>query len=227
MQHDLNLKALPVHIECFDNSNIQGAFPVASMVHFKHGRPLKKEYRHYNIKSVEGPDDFASMYEVVHRRYARIVQEGKELPQLIVIDGGKGQLSAACNALNDLKLYGSVPIIGIAKRLEEIYFPNDQYPIFIDKKSPTLRLLQQLRDEAHRFAITFHRNQRSRRSIGTELEQIPGIGPETATRLLRKFKSLNKVKEAREEELAVVVGASKASKVKDYFTGNKSRSSDD
>lgn len=217
VQQDLNLKSLPVNIECFDNSNIQGAFPVASMVHFKNGRPFKKAYRHYNIKSVEGPDDFASMYEVVHRRYHRLQLENKPMPQLIVIDGGKGQLNAACQALRALGLYGSIAIIGIAKRLEEIYFPHDQYPIFIDKKSPTLKLLQQLRDEAHRFAISFHRNQRSRGSFGTELEQIPGIGPNTAQRLLRKFKSVKKIKEAKEEELAVVVGAAKAGKVKSYF----------
>jgi excinuclease ABC subunit C len=217
VQQDLNLKSLPVNIECFDNSNIQGAFPVASMVHFKNGRPFKKAYRHYNIKSVEGPDDFASMYEVVHRRYHRLQLENKPMPQLIVIDGGKGQLNAACQALRALGLYGSIAIIGIAKRLEEIYFPHDQYPIFIDKKTPTLKLLQQLRDEAHRFAISFHRNQRSRGSFGTELEQIPGIGPNTAQRLLRKFKSVKKIKEAKEEELAVVVGAAKAGKVKSYF----------
>ena len=210
LQQDLNLKALPVRIECFDNSNIQGAFPVASMVHFKSGLPLKKEYRHYNIKSVEGPDDFASMYEVVHRRYDRLTREEKPMPNLVVIDGGKGQLNAACQALKDLQIYGEIPVIGIAKRLEEIYFPNDQYPVFIDKKSPSLRLLQQLRDEAHRFAITFHRNQRSRKSFGTELEQIPGIGPESVNRLLQSFKSFKKVREATEAELASVVGPSKA-----------------
>jgi len=217
LQEDLNLKSLPVRIECFDNSNIQGSFPVASMVHFRNGKPYKKEYRHYNIKTVSGPDDFASMHEVVSRRYRRLQQEEKPLPHLVVIDGGKGQLNAACQAIKELGLYGSVPIIGIAKRLEEIYFPHDQFPIFIDKKSPSLKLLQQLRDEAHRFAISFHRNQRSRRSIGTELEQIPGIGEQTANRLLRKFKSVRKIREAREEDLAVVVGADKASKVKKYF----------
>jgi excinuclease ABC subunit C len=157
------------------------------------------------------------MYEVVHRRYNRLEHEDTPMPHLVVIDGGKGQLSAACNALKDLKLYGAIPIIGIAKRLEEIYFPHDQYPIFIDKKSPSLRLLQQLRDEAHRFAITFHRNQRSRKSLGTELEQIPGIGPQTANQLLQKFKSLKKVKEATEKELETVVGPSRASKLKRYF----------
>ncbi len=217
LQQDLNLKSLPIHIECFDNSNIQGAFPVASMVHFKNGKPLKKEYRHYHIKSVDGPDDFASMFEVVHRRYSRLAGEDKPMPHLIVIDGGKGQLNAACQALKDLQLYGAIPIIGIAKRLEEIYFPHDQYPIFIDKKSPSLRLLQQVRDEAHRFAITFHRNQRSRKSLGTELEQIPGIGFQTANRLLRRYKSLKKVREATEKELASVVGHSKAGKLKQYF----------
>lgn len=217
LQQDLNLKSLPIHIECFDNSNIQGAFPVASMVHFKNGKPLKKEYRHYHIKSVDGPDDFASMFEVVHRRYSRLAGEDKPMPHLIVIDGGKGQLNAACQALKDLQLYGAIPIIGIAKRLEEIYFPHDQYPIFIDKKSPSLRLLQQVRDEAHRFAITFHRNQRSRKSLGTELEQIPGIGFQTANKLLRRYKSLKKVREATEKELASVVGLSKAGKLKQYF----------
>lgn len=217
LQQDLNLKSLPMHIECFDNSNIQGAFPVASMVHFKNGKPLKKEYRHYHIKSVDGPDDFASMFEVVHRRYSRLAGEDKPMPHLIVIDGGKGQLNAACQALKDLQLYGAIPIIGIAKRLEEIYFPHDQYPLFIDKKSPSLRLLQQVRDEAHRFAITFHRNQRSRKSLGTELEQIPGIGFQTANKLLRRYKSLKKVREATEKELASVVGLSKAGKLKQYF----------
>ena len=217
VKRDLNLKSLPSRIECFDNSNIQGHFPVASMVHFKHGKPLKKEYRHYNIKSVEGPDDFASMYEVVSRRYKRLKNEEKPLPHLIVIDGGKGQLNAASQALKDIGLYGSIPIIGIAKRLEEIYYPHDQYPIFIDKKSPTLRLLQQLRDEAHRFAITFHRNQRSRKSFGTELEQIPGVGTQTANKLLQKFKSVKNIKAAREQDLAILIGVSKAVKVKQYF----------
>jgi len=217
LQNDLNLKSLPVRIECFDNSNIQGAYPVASMVHFKHGKPLKKEYRHYNIKSVDGPDDFASMYEVVTRRYRRLKDENKPSPNLIVIDGGKGQLNAACQALVDLGVYGKLPVIGIAKRLEEIYFPHDQYPVYIEKKSPSLRLLQHLRDEAHRFAITFHRNQRSRKSFGTELERIPGIGEQTANRLLKKFKSVKKIQEAAEEELAAIVGVRKARMVKEYF----------
>jgi excinuclease ABC subunit C len=217
LKKDLNLKSLPVRIECFDNSNIQGAYPVASMVHFKYGKPLKKEYRHYNIKTVEGPDDFASMYEVVSRRYKRLVDEEQPLPNLIVIDGGKGQLNAACQALVDLGIYGSVPLVGIAKRLEEIYFPHDQYPVFIEKKSPSLRLLQHLRDEAHRFAITFHRNQRSRKSFATELEQIPGIGPQTADQLLKAFKSVGTIRETSEVGLADVIGANKARKVKRYF----------
>ncbi len=217
LKSDLNLKTLPRIIECFDNSNIQGAFPVASMVQFKNGKPAKKQYRHYNIKTVEGPDDFASMEEVTFRRYKRLMEEEKSLPDLIVIDGGKGQLNAACQALKSLDLYGKIPIIGIAKRLEEIYFPHDQYPIYIEKKSPSLRLLQHLRDEAHRFAITFHRNQRSRKSFGTELEEIPGIGEQTANRLLRKFKSVKKVRAASEQDLAVVVGISKARLVKEYF----------
>ena len=217
LQKDLNLKSLPRRIECFDNSNIQGAYPVASMVHFKNGKPAKKEYRHYNIKTVEGPDDYASMHEVTTRRYSRLLKEDKPMPHLIVIDGGKGQLNAACQALKELDLYGTIPIIGIAKRLEEIYFPHDQYPVFIDKKSPSLRLLQHLRDEAHRFAITFHRNQRSRKSFGTELEEIPGIGEQSANRLLRKFKSIKKIKAADEKDLAVIVGASKAKKIREYF----------
>jgi excinuclease ABC subunit C len=203
---------------------MQGSFPVASMVHFRNGKPFKKEYRHYNIKTVSGPDDFASMQEVVSRRYRRLVEEEKPLPNLIVIDGGKGQLSAACQALKDLELYGRIPIIGIAKRLEEIYFPQDQFPVYIDKKSPSLKLLQQLRDEAHRFAVSFHRNQRSRKSFGTDLEQIPGIGEQTTNRLLRKFKSVKKIQEAREEDLAVVVGSSKAAKVKQYFAELRAKS---
>ncbi len=219
LQKDLSLKSLPRRIECFDNSNIQGAYPVASMVHFYNGKPAKKEYRHYNIKTVEGPDDFASMHEVTLRRDQRLLKENKPLPQLIVIDGGKGQLNAACQALKEIGLYGTIPIIGIAKRLEEIYFPHDQYPVYIDKKSPSLRLLQHLRDEAHRFAITFHRNQRSRKSFGTELEEIPGIGKQSANRLLRKFKSIKKIKAARENDLAVVVGIAKAQKIREYFKG--------
>ncbi len=217
MQQDLQLKALPLHIECFDNSNIQGTNPVASMVCFKNGKPAKKEYRKYHIKTVEGPDDFASMYEVCYRRYKRLIEEEAPLPNLIVIDGGKGQLNAACNALKHLGVYGDIPIIGIAKRLEEIYFPEDQFPVHIEKKSPSLVLLQKVRDEAHRFAITFHRNLRSKNSLVSELEHIKGIGEKTRDRLLAAFKSVKNIKSAEEGELIKIVGKDKASLIKEYF----------
>lgn len=209
LQSDLSLKELPDHIECFDNSNIQGTNPVASMVYFKNGKPSTKDYRHYHIKTVEGPNDFASMTEVVGRRYKRVIEEGLPLPKLIVIDGGKGQLSSAVEALKQLNIYGQVPIIGIAKRLEEIYFPDDQYPIHIDKKSESLRLLQRVRDEAHRFAITFHRDVRSKNAFNTSLTDIPGIGKTIAEKLLKKFKSLKKIEAASLEELEETVGKSK------------------
>ena len=209
LQSDLSLKELPDHIECFDNSNIQGTNPVASMVCFINGKPANKEYRHYHIKTVEGPNDFASMTEVVGRRYKRLLEEEKPLPKLIVIDGGKGQLSSSVEALKDLGIYGQVPIIGIAKRLEEIYFPEDSYPIHIDKKSESLRLLQRIRDEAHRFAITFHRDVRSKNAFGTQLTEIEGIGPGTAEKLLKHFKSLKKIKEAKSEEIEQVIGKNK------------------
>ncbi len=215
MQKDLRLTELPRHIECFDNSNLQGTNPVASMVHFKNGKPFKKEYRHYNIKTVTGPDDFASMREIVFRRYRRLIEEGKDLPQLIVIDGGKGQLSSACEALRKLDLYGKIPIIGIAKRLEEIYYPEDSLPLYISKKSPSLKVLQHLRDEAHRFAITFHRQKRSNASLSTALEEIPGVGKATADKLLRAFKSVKKIREVPEEELAAFVGSKKARMIKE------------
>ncbi len=217
MQKDLRLTQLPRHIECFDNSNLQGTNPVASMVHFKNGKPFKKEYRHYNIKTVEGPDDFASMREIVFRRYRRLMEENKDLPQLIVIDGGKGQLSSACEALRELDLYGKIPVIGIAKRLEEIYYPEDSLPLHISKKSPTLKVLQHLRDEAHRFAITFHRQKRSKASFNTELEEIPGVGKTTADKLLKAFKSVKKIREASEEDLAAFVGSKKAKVIKEFF----------
>jgi len=213
LQKDLNLKTLPRHIECFDNSNIQGSHPVASMVYFRNGRPAKKEYRHYNIKTVVGPDDFASMYEVTFRRYSSLLNEGVSLPDLIVIDGGKGQLSAACQALKELDIYGKIPVIGIAKRLEEIYFPGDQYPVHVEKKSISLKLLQQIRDEAHRFAINFHRQKRSGSSLGTQLEEVPGIGSATAGKLLRKFKSVKNIKAADKEAIENVIGASKTEKL--------------
>ena len=210
LQHDLQLKELPIKIECFDNSNLQGTNPVASMVHFKNGKPLKSEYRHYHVKTVEGPDDFASMTEIVGRRYKRLKDENLPLPNLIVIDGGKGQLSAAVKSLKALNLYGEIPIIGIAKRLEEIYFPEDQFPIHISKKSESLKLLQRLRDEAHRFAITFHRQLRSKNSLKSELEDIEGIGEKTVDLLLTHFKSFKKIKSASFEELNPLIGDSKA-----------------
>ncbi len=213
LQADLSLKEMPDHIECFDNSNIQGTNPVASMVCFLNGKPAIKEYRHYHIKTVEGPNDFASMTEVVGRRYKRLLEEEKPLPKLIVIDGGKGQLSSAVEALHSLGIYGQVPIIGIAKRLEEIYFPEDQYPIHIDKKSESLRLLQKVRDEAHRFAITFHRNVRSKNAFGTQLTEIKGVGEQTAQTLLKHFKSVKKIKTASLEEVAAVIGTRKAETV--------------
>lgn len=211
LQKILNMDKPPLHLECFDNSNIQGSHPVAAMVFFKNGKPLKKEYRHYNIKTVIGPDDFSSMNEIVGRRYRRLLEEEKPLPDLIVIDGGKGQLSAACQALKDLDIYGQIKIIGIAKRLEEIYLPEDDIPLHINKKSPALKLIQRARDEAHRFAIEFHRLKRSNSSLQSQLTAIPGIGENTAIKLLRHFKSLKKIKESSEEEIAKVVGKAKAS----------------
>jgi excinuclease ABC subunit C len=221
LQQDLSLQEIPDHIECFDNSNIQGTNPVASMVCFLNGKPAVKEYRHYHIKTVVGPDDFASMKEVVGRRYKRLIEEEKPLPKLIVIDGGKGQLSSAVEALKELGVYGQMPIIGIAKRLEEIYFPGDSYPIHIDKKSESLRLLQRIRDEAHRFAITFHRNVRSKNAFGTQLTAIPGIGKNTADTLLSHFKSVKKISEASEEEIAKVIGASRAKGLIEWKEKNK------
>lgn len=217
LQHDLKLTEPPRHIECFDNSNLQGTNPVASMVCFKNGKPSKKDYRHFNIKTVVGPDDFASMHEVVFRRYKRLLDEEEPLPQLIVIDGGKGQLSSACNALKELSVYGKIPIIGIAKRLEEIYYPEDSIPVHISKKSLSLRLLQHLRDEAHRFAITFHRLKRSNASFNTELENISGVGQKTADQLLKAFRSVKKIKSANEDELSAVVGTKKAKLISRYF----------
>ena len=221
LQQDLSLQELPDHIECFDNSNIQGTSPVASMVCFLGGKPAVKEYRHFHIKTVEGPNDFASMKEIVTRRYKRLLEEEKPLPKLVVIDGGKGQLSSAVEALQELGVYGKMPIIGIAKRLEEIYFPGDSYPIHIDKKSESLKLLQRIRDEAHRFAITFHRKVRSKNAFGTQLTGIPGIGENTADRLLKHFKSVKKIKEASEEQLAEVIGSSRAKALIEWKEKNK------
>jgi len=217
MQKDLRLSEEPRHIECFDNSNIQGTHPVAACVVFKDGKPTKKEYRHYNIKTVDGPDDFASMEEVVFRRYKRLLFEDEPLPQLIVIDGGKGQLSSALKSLDLLGLRGKIAIIGIAKRLEEIYYPGDPIPMYLDKRSETLKIIQFLRNEAHRFGITLHRNKRSKSAIQSELEQIPNIGKQTITSLLRKFKSAKRVKTATFEELQEIVGDARAKKIYQYF----------
>ncbi len=217
MKSDLRLSDEPRHIECFDNSNIQGSNPVAACVVFKDGKPSKKEYRHFNIKSVQGPDDFASMEEVVFRRYKRLVNEGEPLPQLIVIDGGKGQLSSALKSLDLLGLRGKIAIIGIAKRLEEIYFPEDPVPLYLDKRSESLKIIQQLRNEAHRFGITHHRNKRSKGAINSELENIDGIGEKTAEQLLKSFKSVKRIKEASIESLAASVGMAKAKKIYKTF----------
>ncbi|WP_188370346.1 excinuclease ABC subunit UvrC [Muriicola marianensis] len=217
MKKDLRLPEEPRHIECFDNSNIQGSNPVAACVVFRDGKPAKKEYRHFNIRTVEGPDDFASMEEVVFRRYRRLLEEGSSLPQLIVIDGGKGQLSSALKSLEALNLRGKIAIIGIAKRLEEIYFPGDPVPLYLDKKSETLRIIQQLRNEAHRFGITFHRDKRSKNAIHSVLEDIQGIGDKTAEQVLKKFKSVKRVKEASLEDLSEVVGYAKAKKIYENF----------
>ena len=217
IQKDLRLTALPVHMECFDNSNFQGAFPVAACVVFKNGKPAKKDYRHFDIKTVVGPDDFASMTEVVHRRYKRLIDEGEDLPQLVVIDGGKGQLSAALEAFDLLGIRGKVAIIGIAKRLEEIYFPGDSTPIYLDKRSESLKVIQQMRNEAHRFGITHHRNKRSKAGTKSELHGIKGIGPKTAEEILKHFRSVKRARQASEEELAKIVGPSKAKIVSNYF----------
>ncbi|RKS55504.1 excinuclease ABC subunit C [Gillisia mitskevichiae] len=211
MKEDLRLSVEPRHIECFDNSNIQGTNPVAACVVFKNGKASKKDYRKFNIKTVEGPDDFASMEEVVFRRYKRLLNEDEPLPQLIIVDGGKGQLSSGVKALEALGLRGKIAIIGIAKRLEELYYPGDSIPLYLDKKSETLKIIQQLRNEAHRFGITFHRNKRSSEALNTELESIVGIGDKTVVELLKQFRSLKRVKEATLEELTPVIGLSKAS----------------
>lgn len=209
MKADLRLSEEPRHIECFDNSNLQGSNPVAACVVFRNGKPYKKDYRHYNIKTVEGPDDFASMEEVVYRRYKRLLEEGQSLPQLIIIDGGKGQLSSALKSLDLLGLRGKIAIVGIAKRLEEIYFPEDPIPLYLDKKSESLKVIQFLRNEAHRFGITFHRNKRSKGAIKSGIDAIPGVGPKTKETLLKKFKSFKRIKEATENDLILVLGENK------------------
>tara|TARA_R110002049_G_scaffold300467_1_gene491355 strand:+ start:4608 stop:6401 length:1794 start_codon:yes stop_codon:yes gene_type:complete len=217
MKVDLRLSEEPRHIECFDNSNIQGTHPVAACVVFKNGKPSKKEYRHFNIKTVEGPDDFASMEEVVYRRYKRLVEEEQPLPQLIIIDGGKGQLSSALKSLDALNLRGKIAIIGIAKRLEELFYPDDPIPLYLDKKSETLKIIQQLRNEAHRFGIEHHRNKRSKTALNTELETINGVGEKTVVELLKHFKSAKRVANAKLDELEAVVGVSRAEKVYNYY----------
>lgn len=217
MKADLRLHEEPRHIECFDNSNIQGTNPVAACVVFKDGKPSKKDYRHFNIKTVEGPDDFASMEEVVFRRYKRLIEEEQPLPQLIIIDGGKGQLSSALKSLEQLDLRGKIAIIGIAKRLEELFYPDDPIPLYLDKKSETLKIIQQLRNEAHRFGITHHRNKRSKGALVSSLETIPGIGEKTMQALISHFKSMKRVKLADEKDVAAVIGLSKAKKITDFY----------
>lgn len=220
MKADFRLNVLPTHIECFDNSNIQGTNPVASCVVFRNGKPSKRDYRHFNIKTVVGPDDFASMKEVLTRRYTRLMQEGEELPQLVVVDGGKGQLSAAVEALEAIGLRGTIALAGIAKRLEEIYFPGDSVPLYIDKNSETLKVVQHMRDEAHRFGITFHRDKRSKSQIVSELDSIKGVGPKTAEALLRHFKSVKRIRQASLDEIAAVVGTAKARVITEGFAQN-------
>jgi excinuclease ABC subunit C len=219
MKKDLRLAELPIHIECFDNSNIQGTNPVSACVVFKDAKPSKQDYRHFNVKTVVGPDDFASMEEAVFRRYRRLLDENQPLPQLIVIDGGKGQLGAALKALEQLDLRGKIAIIGIAKRLEEIFFPGDSIPIYLDKRSETLKIIQHLRNEAHRFGITHHRNRRSKGAFQSELESIPGIGPKNLETLLKQFKTISAIKTASEESLAAVIGKAKGKLVWEYFNG--------
>ncbi len=217
MKADLRLDEEPRHMECFDNSNIQGTNPVAACVVFKDGKPSKSDYRHFNIKTVEGPDDFASMEEVVYRRYRRLLEEDQPLPQLVIVDGGKGQLSSGVKALDRLGLRGKVPIIGIAKRLEELFYPNDPVPLYLDKRSESLKVIQQMRNEAHRFGITHHRNKRSKQSIETELDNIPGIGEKTTIQLLQHFRSVKRIKKASFRELEEVVGTSRAQKIVDFY----------
>ena len=221
MKIDLHLKNVPYHIECFDNSNIQGTSPVASCVVFKNGKPAKRDYRHFHVKTVVGPDDFSSMKEIVYRRYKRLLSENESIPQLIVIDGGKGQLSSAVESLKELDLVGKVAVIGIAKRLEEIYYPNDSIPLYLDKKSMSLKLIQQLRNEAHRFAITFHRNVRDKKNFNSELEQIEGIGKKTVQTLLQEFRSIKKISEQNLSSLSKHIKPNKAELIIKYFNQEK------
>jgi len=222
MQKDLRMNTLPRHIECFDNSNFQGQFPVSAIVVFRDGRPSKKEYRHFNVKTVNGPNDYATMEEAVFRRYRRLLEEKQDLPQLIVVDGGKGQLTSALKSLRALGIEKQVTIIGLAERLEEIFYPGDPYPLYLDKKSETLRVIQHLRDEAHRFGITFHRKQRSRLTFRSELDQIPGIGPVTVDKLLRQFRSVKKIREADDEALLEVLSRKQLVSLRNYFSSASS-----
>jgi excinuclease ABC subunit C len=221
LRDDLQMEDLPMHIECFDNSNIQGTNPTSSCVVFKNAKPAKRDYRHYKIKTVEGPNDFASMEEVVYRRYRRLLEEGESLPQLIIIDGGKGQLSSAVKSLNKLGITDRVTIIGIAKQLEEIFFPGDSVPLYINKKSESLKLIQHARNESHRFAINFHRQLRSKNAFGTELTEIEGVGPKTSEKLLKHFGSVNKIKTQSLTQLEEVIGKRAAIKVRNYFDQEK------
>lgn len=221
MKKDLRLPHEPRHIECFDNSNIQGTNPVAACVVFKDGKPSKKDYRHFNIKTVEGPNDFASMEEVVFRRYKRLLDENEPLPQLVIIDGGKGQLSAALKSFDALGIRGKIAIVGIAKRLEELFYPNDPVPLYLDKKSETLKVIQHLRNEAHRFGITFHRDKRSKSALNSSIESIPGIGEKTMQTLIKHFKSVKRLKMATQSEISAVVGLSKAKKITDFYQDSK------
>ncbi len=222
MQKDLRLKVEPRHIECFDNSNIQGTNPVAACVVFKDGKPSKKDYRHFNIKTVEGPNDFASMEEVVRRRYKRLLDENQPLPNLIIIDGGKGQLSSALKIMDELDLRGKIAIIGIAKRLEELFYPGDSVPLYLDKKSETLKVIQQLRNEAHRFGITFHRDKRSKASLVSSMDTIPGIGEKTMETLIKQFKSVKRLKLASEKDISAVIGLSRAKKIIEFYQNTTS-----
>lgn len=223
MMKDLRLNQLPRHIECFDNSNFQGKYPVSAIVVFKDAKPSKKDYRHFNVKTVEGPNDFATMEEAVYRRYRRMLEEETPLPQLVIIDGGKGQLSAALKSLKLLGIENQLTVIGIAKKLEELFYPGDQYPLYLDKKSETLKIIQQLRDEAHRFGITFHRQKRNKGTLVTELSNIPGVGKTTADKLLQAFKSVKKIREATLEELSRVVNSKQAAAVITYFHAESAR----
>jgi excinuclease ABC subunit C len=218
LRNDLHMPLLPVHIECFDNSNIMGSSPVAACVVFRNGQPSKKDYRHYNVKSVTGPDDFSSMEEIVMRRYSRLISENQNLPQLIIIDGGKGQLSSAIKSIDNLKLREKITIIGIAKKLEEIYFPGDSVPIYLDKKSYSLKLIQQIRNEAHRFGINFHRDKRSSEMTKSILDQVKGVGPATKEILLKHFSSIGEIRNASPEELRKLVGVKKAALLAAFFT---------